>query len=826
VLYQQLRNVGLDSARVYHVRETSWDRSSIHFTFHDGTIAFTENVAGRITGALFEGEGEVLLMPPDQVERASLALFTGTAILEERFTDAYFRFNDDSYLQLQPFLRSEDNGAEFVRRWNEAARNLAQTDGLRLFTTFCRFLPTKSVHTPPAAPALSSPLEAEGDDHMFAAHLNSVSRGVFDLHYDSLAPEQIWAGQTKTVAGQSYYDVWTSFSLNRGSSKGLEAEADALSDVDGKAGGDVVQVTSYKIRLDVSPPSEIEADAVLHLEVRQGGQRALLFELSRVLRMKRVEMDGEAIEFIHNPTLEGTRLARQGDDIVALVFPEPLSTGRRLELRFIYSGGVLSDAGGGLLYVGERGLWYPSRGLAMAKFDLEFHYPKGWTLVATGRQEAASSSSDGSSATSAGPELVTRWVSERPIPLAGFNLGRFVHATAHAGAVPITAYATTGVEREFPRAEAPGESANPTFLPGGRHRRITEPEEQPSPARNVQQVANRSAQAVDFLARLFGPFPYAQLAITQVPGIVSQGWPSLVYLSTFSFLTPEESARFERDSVGSKQTSAVVVHEVAHQWWGDLVTWSGYRDQWMMEALANYTSLMLLESEDPASFRAVMQKYRDDLLQKNSSEGVLREAGPVTLGVRLSSSKFPNGYEAISYGRGTWLFHMLRTLLRDRQQTSDDKHSGKRDAAREDDAFTAGLRRVRERFEGRSLSALELFRVMEEQLPAASRYHGQKSLQWFYQGWVNGTAVPTLALHNVKYAGGSDGDWVSGTILQTLAPDDLVTSVPVYASVSGKNIWLGRVFVDGPEAQFRLRAPRGTRKVVLDPEQTLLAHVR
>jgi hypothetical protein len=169
---------------------------------------------------------------------------------------------------------------------------------------------------------------------------------------------------------------------------------------------------------------------------------------------------------------------------------------------------------------------------------------------------------------------------------------------------------------------------------------------------------------------------------------------------------------------------------------------------------------------------------------------------------------------------------MLRTLLRDRQQTSDDKHSGKRDAAREDDAFTAGLRRVRERFEGRSLSALELFRVMEEQLPAASRYHGQKSLQWFYQGWVNGTAVPTLALHNVKYAGGSDGDWVSGTILQTLAPDDLVTSVPVYASVSGKNIWLGRVFVDGPEAQFRLRAPRGTRKVVLDPEQTLLAHVR
>ena len=33
----------------------------------------------------------------------------------------------------------------------------------------------------------------------------------------------------------------------------------------------------------------------------------------------------------------------------------------------------------------------------------------------------------------------------------------------------------------------------------------------------------------------------------------------------------------------------VIPHETAHQWWGDLVLWNSYRDQWISEALANYS---------------------------------------------------------------------------------------------------------------------------------------------------------------------------------------------------------------------------------------------
>ena len=72
----------------------------------------------------------------------------------------------------------------------------------------------------------------------------------------------------------------------------------------------------------------------------------------------------------------------------------------------------------------------------------------------------------------------------------------------------------------------------------------------PSPARNAQAVADTSARAVEFFARRFGPYPYASLALTQMPGDVSQGWPSLIFLSSFSFLTPAGKVAFAYESGG------------------------------------------------------------------------------------------------------------------------------------------------------------------------------------------------------------------------------------------------------------------------------------
>jgi hypothetical protein len=142
-----------------------------------------------------------------------------------------------------------------------------------------------------------------------------------------------------------------------------------------------------------------------------------------------------------------------------------------------------------------------------------------------------------------------------------------------------------------------------------------------------------------------------------------------------------------------------------------------------------------------------------------------------------------------------------------------------------DEPFMRSLQKVRQRYEGRAISTQELVDVFAEDLPPTLRYEGKKSLDWFLQGWINGSELPKLELRAVKFTANGSGLTVSGTILQKAASKDLVTSIPVYAtSTVGKPpVFLGRVFADGEESTFRLPAPAGTHKIVLDPYETVLS---
>ena len=85
--------------------------------------------------------------PPDRMERASLGLFINAGVLEESFSSAYFRFNDDTAKQLQSSLRPPEDAADFVTRNDATARLLAQIDAMRLCISFT------------SAPAVAAPGE-------------------------------------------------------------------------------------------------------------------------------------------------------------------------------------------------------------------------------------------------------------------------------------------------------------------------------------------------------------------------------------------------------------------------------------------------------------------------------------------------------------------------------------------------------------------------------------------------------------------------------------------------------------------------------------------
>jgi Peptidase family M1 domain len=815
-LYLQLGSVGLDESRVFRVRDASIDRAAIHITLDDGVIAFTKDVLGKITGAFFLGDGEILLTPPSDVERRSMGLFTGMAILEERFSSAYFRFNDDTAAELQPGLRAPDPANDFVSRWDQTARNLAHEDAMRLLSTFCELLPASGE----ASKNATTRTQTDPEDRLLHARLQGNTLGIFDVFFDSTADEQIEAGQSRAAGnGNIYYDVWTSFSTNAEPKKVLQKKIPETLPEQSESRQNRILVRSYVIDAHVNPPKEIDADVMVQLDTEHGGSRFLIFELSRFLQVETVEADGQPVEFIHNPAVEGSRLARSGDDLVAVILSKPAVKGEKLSLRFRYKGEVLAEAGKGLLYVGERGTWYPNRGLAMADFDLTFHYPRGWTLLATGKPApvAVAKPEPTQPATqNSGEEQVGHWISERPIPLAGFNLGQYIRAEAKAGDVTVEAYATPTVERDFPTTPPPLPQPAP-LNPFQRYPRALPPSAPPlpSPASNELAVAKFTADAIRYYADRFGRFPYSQLALTQLPGRESQGWPGLIFLSSYAFLSPREREDIHMNAAGVLIDQLVPAHEAAHQWWGDLVTWSTYHDQWFSEGLANYSALMMLQEKNPAGFRLIMEKYRDELAEKNEN------AGPVTLGSRLLSSRFPQGYQAISYGRATWLFHMLRSFLQDGAQKTKGGTSSGPDL---DEPFVRCLHKLREQYAGKSITTREMLDVFAEDLPPDLRYEGKSSLDWFLDGWINGTSLPKLELQGVKFASRERNTIVTGVIRQTNAPDSLVTSVPIYAAVAGKTpVLLRRVFADGAETSFRLSAPAGTRKLLLDPYATVLS---
>src|SRR5215831_10516791 len=88
--YQQLRNIGLQSGSIT-VENLRFKRDSATFLLNAGTLCFVAPVNNKVTGAVFVGDGKLLLDPPIASERTSLSVFTNLVL----------RFTDNTYEELK-----------------------------------------------------------------------------------------------------------------------------------------------------------------------------------------------------------------------------------------------------------------------------------------------------------------------------------------------------------------------------------------------------------------------------------------------------------------------------------------------------------------------------------------------------------------------------------------------------------------------------------------------------------------------------------------------------------------------------------------------------
>jgi hypothetical protein len=156
---------------------------------------------------------------------------------------------------------------------------------------------------------------------------------------------------------------------------------------------------------------------------------------------------------------------------------------------------------------------------------------------------------------------------------------------------------------------------------------------------------------------------------------------------------------------------------------------------------------------------------------------------------------------------------MLRELLRTPNATGPAS----------DELFLSALRSLQHDLSGKQMSTLDFQRAFERVLPKSLYYDNKRSLDWFFDGWVNGTAQPRYEIRTARTLRQGNDVRISGKLLQKDAPDELITAVPIYAELGKGDLrFVSRVFADGPETSFTVRAPVGTRRLVADPHGTIL----
>lgn len=755
---------GLDPNECYRIRDVEIAEEDARFYLTEGYLVFGRPVNGAPLTAAFSadtegGDGEILLLPPGQSERKSMAAYTGAPNLNEHFAQAAFFFTETGARSLLETVRGSgarrtpDIGAIMVERWGRVVANIMSSFESRIVLD------------------LLTPGSGAG---YFEAVIHGKKLGDFDVLYDSRGYEQIVAGQITNRNGRMLWDTWSSF---------------AARDRRGKPPADPEErILSY--RIEATLDASLNMHCVTHMKVRatEASRNLLAFDLSGKMRATAARIDGRPAEVYERDSVRSGLVQNTGNELLLVLPEQPLEPGSEHEIEIEHEGQVVQDTGHQIYFVSARGTWYPGRGVQFADCDVTWRYPAGLQLVSPGKTTEDRIEGD---------THITRRVPEGPVRILGFNLGQYERKDSAKNGIAVEVLANKEVEDILrPRPQSAVSIAEPPGIGRKTGPMLTAtapaPIPPPRPAAQLTSIADQIEDSMAWFRARFGEPPVTTLTVSPQPTNFGQGFAGMIYLPTVNYLVNERGA--SNDSLFFRDL--LVAHEAAHQWWGNVVTSGSYHHEWLMEALANYSAIMYLESKQgPKAIEIALEQYRKNLFAKGPDGETAESEGPLVQGRRLEGSNNPNAATAVMYGKGSWVLHMLRRRMGDEN-------------------FLKALGEARRRFEWKPLDT-DAFRLLCAQfMPAGSK---DAKLENFFDQWVYGTGVPTLKLsYSVK------GTKLTGTVTQSDAPDDFSVAVPVEIQTGkGKLVQTVRTSSDEP-VTFSVNVVSPNAKAVLDPGWSVL----
>lgn len=562
-------------------------------------------------------------------------------------------------------------------------------------------------------------------------------------------------------------DIWMAFYSQADYERRMVQYSDAF---------DQVNIRHYAIDADLRDPGKaLKLQARMDCESRVAGLAALTLTLNESLPQRDSIRLKKALRVKSAAWADGAPVDAVQEDWeggLTLYLDRPVNEGQKFSVTLALEGDFLrnSDAFRDLYFPLSTGHWYPRHGyLNRSTFNVTFHHKKRSMVAGVGMRVREEPAPDNPG------EMLTEWKIDQPVALVTFGLGPFErHAdTVKVGnrPLPVEFYSLSGrvavIKEDFIVAEL--------------------------------------GNCVQYFSALFGPYPYDRFGAMYRPASYGQGFPTMLLLP-------------KADS-SDRHTFSFIAHETSHQWWGNVVTWRSYRDQWLSEGFAEYSGILytgLRDKSGAGAQKELIQELRTSLKDPpvtltGVGKGRLVDMGPIILGRRLQSRETLGAYTSLVYNKGALVLRMLHFLFTD-PATGDGR------------AFTEMMQDFVRRNQGSAATTDSFRQVANEHFvrtPLAQKYRIQ-DLNWFFRQWVYETHLPSYRLVYRIEPGEGNSAVLRGVVYQDNAPKEWVMPLPLVMKL-GKGIARTTVVAAGPETPFAIKLPARPDHVELDPDYWVLS---
>jgi hypothetical protein len=765
-LYDQIKAFKLTGGSA-DVSNLALKRDRVEMTF-TGTFYFGAPAGGAVTGAVFIGQGTLRAeAPPTDFERENVMRLLGAELIESDFKTAVLRFTDDTFALIS--AARKDGGTPPAQ-----AQKLADETDTRLIQDVGANIPARLVVS----------LLNQDKPGVFFAQVDGGRRGRFAYVFDpqSRIPVSSFGldGGEKGMIFQYqpsifFYEVWMAFS---------DLASYATNTLGYSEADDVVDITAYRLNLDTRAVPQLGITGQIDLTVRKPGTRAVSFNIGENLSAAyKTRLTNQLrVQHMRIGTQELAWVQEDWEGGYTVFLPKEAQKGDTIQLAVDLRGAFFQvlPAFEECFYPYSNETWYPRHGaFDRATFDMTFRHRKRDKIAAVGTRVSELADPEDPQA------MITKYTFNHQVAIATFAVGPFERKSK-----PVT-FEGGGPTIPVEFNSVPARVLAKTNMV----------------AVNNDLILGELDNAVRYFSSLFGPYPYETFGAAFHPFGFGQGMPTLLMIPP---------ATKGRDS----NVYSFFAHETAHQWWGHVVIWRSYRDQWLSEGFAEYSGLQYAAKRtgDPNKTTAeLVGDMRRQLLDvpltvTGAGKGRLNDIGPIVLGRRLSTTKTQGAYQALIYSKGALVLRMLQFLLSN-PTTGNDA------------AFQTMMKDFVSQHRGGSASTDEFWKVASlhfARTPIAGKFQLQ-NLDWFFKEWVYGTGLPTYQLEYETVAQPDGSLMLKGTVKQLNVDPDFQMILPLVMTFDGNQEARTSVRVVGPSSSFDLKVPQKPKKVELDPFNWVLS---